>query len=198
MVSPSDPSVLKRCDRRELRVKLDCRLERGGSQCASSHTNDPTRPRRGSSHTHTWPPRSPMNAEALSDVTTFMSTIEPRTMGGALPRPTHLSDSDARDHHRYVFAGWHDRFPRLLPLSEPVVQSARDEDHHEHGPDDRDLVQEVDLEVEQLLTRNVVIGLHGFRVREDPERIRAGAGIRVASGRGRRGCEEVQHHREPP
>src|SRR5947208_9842421 len=90
MVSPSDPSVLKRCDRRELRVKLDRRLERGGSQCASSHTNDPTRPRRGSSQTQTWPPRSPMNAEAFSDVTIFMALWNhERWVGGACAPPTH-------------------------------------------------------------------------------------------------------------
>ena len=76
----------------ELRVKLDRRLEPGGSQCASSHTNDPTRPRRGSSQTHTWPPRSPMNAEAFSDVTILMSLSnhEPWA-GGACVRPTSRS-----------------------------------------------------------------------------------------------------------
>src|SRR5207302_6128880 len=96
--------------------------------------------------------------------------IEPRTVGrwGACA-PHRPPTSDARDDHRHVFARWHDRFPRLLLLSEPVVERSHDEDHHEYGPDNWDLVQEVDVEIQQLLALRVVVRLDGLRVREDPQ-----------------------------
>src|SRR5438067_4373835 len=200
---PSASIVAKRCGRLELRVNLVSRLVPGGWVWASSQTYEPTSPRRGSSQIQTLPPFSAMYFAAGGVVTIFIGDIESqddaerggRRGAGLLVR---RFESAGHSDHRHVLAGRHDRLPWLLLLRKPVVQRPRDEDHHEHGPDDGDLVQEADVEVQQLHSLGVVVALDRLWVGEDPEVVRRRRRTRIPSSDRRRWGEEVQHHRETP
>ena len=84
-------------------MKLERRLERGASVCASSHTNEPDEAAPGSSHTHASPPRSAMKAAAFGEVTIFTAAIEPRERAGRTRRPAPYPSG--RLDHRDVLAG---------------------------------------------------------------------------------------------
>ena len=90
-----------------------------------------------------------------------------RTGRAASVRPPNVG-SDLDDAHQVFVGGSRHRLVRLPALHREVVDRLDDEYHGEHEPDDRDLVQEVDLEVDELIPLDVPVGLDRLRVGEDP------------------------------